>query len=426
MSESARDLLVRGVAAGKAGEAKEARFFLEWVLRSDPSADQRTEACLWLSDLSESAAEKRSWLEEVLAYQPSEARARRKLALLSGGLRADEVVDPDALPPAPLPASDRPVLQVDCPSCGAVLLALVGVPRLGCAYCGAVINVEAAGKRLRSTKPSRLRRRGSGKQPEPGGAATGLAVELARLRGHRPPAATLSIACRGCGAVFIVPPDRPSLHCPYCHAVHVVDTSDTASQMAPDYLLPAQIDRDAALAELSRWGKEDRIDTTQVELDGFYLPFWAFEIGGEITAREIREDPDREGSLIAQVDRLPLRLSLCVPATSRHPELLAEIAQATPADSAVPFEPLLLAGWLAETYQIPLSQAAIHARGEAIGQMRSLSSGWFRGRPSYDTSGVVIEDFRLLLIPLWLGQLGAESGGGPVCVHGITGRVYTE
>ena len=426
MSESARDLLVRGVAAAKAGEAKEARFFLEWVLRSEPSADQRTEACLWLSDLSEDAAEKRNWLEEVLAYQPSEARARRKLALLSGGLRPEEVVNPDALPKAGGEPAKTPLLKVDCPRCGAVLLALAGTPRLGCAYCGATIEVRAAGARLRAKEISGRGRRRSNRKPErdAGSEAASLAVELARLRSHRPPEAVFNVACRGCGAAFIVPPGHPSLRCPYCRAVHVVDAEDTASQMAPDCLLPVQVDRDSAFEQLGRWGKEQRTDTTQVVLEGFYLPFWAFEIAGEITAQEIGVDLNQAGSVVAQTDRLPLRLSLCVPATQRHPHLLAAVAQTSAADSAVAFEPLLLSGWLAETYQIPLSQAAIQARGEAVSQIRSQSSGWFRGRPSYDTSGVIIEDFRLLLIPLWLGRLAAEVGGGPVCVHGITARVY--
>ncbi|MCJ7513176.1 MAG: hypothetical protein MUO23_09445, partial [Anaerolineales bacterium] len=98
MSESARDLLVRGVAAAKAGDSKEARFFLEWMLRNEPTADQRTEACLWLSDLSQEPSEERRWLEEVLALRPADSRARRKFALLTGDLRPDEVVNPEALP----------------------------------------------------------------------------------------------------------------------------------------------------------------------------------------------------------------------------------------------------------------------------------------------------------------------------------------
>ena len=53
MSDGARDLLVRGIAAAKAGERAEARHYLEWALRQQPSSDEQLEAWLWLSDVSE-------------------------------------------------------------------------------------------------------------------------------------------------------------------------------------------------------------------------------------------------------------------------------------------------------------------------------------------------------------------------------------
>ena len=425
MSESARDLLVRGVAAAKAGEAKEARFFLEWVLRSEPTDDQRIEACLWLSDLSDDVAEQRSWLEDVLARQPSDPRAQRKLAMLNGGLRSDELVDADALPATAPPSGEAPVLQVDCLNCGAALLALAGVPRLGCAYCGAVIDVGAAGAKLQ-TKPARRRGARAGRRASARIGEGNLVVELARLRGHRPAQPVLNVTCRGCSAAFIVPPEHPSLRCPYCHAVHVVDEADTSSQMAPDLMLPVQVDHDQSLERLARWASEQKLNSPQVELEGFYVPFWAFEMAGEITSQVFRDDPRQPLVVAEATDRLPLRVSLCVPATERHPRLMKAVAQATAADSALPFEPLLLSGWLAESYQIPLSQAAIVARGEAVSRVRSESRAWFLGRSSYDTSTVFVEDFRLLLIPLWLGELAEEAGGGEVCVHGLTAQVYAE
>jgi Tfp pilus assembly protein PilF len=44
MSDGARDLLVRGIAAAKAGERDEARHYLEWALRQEPSSDEQIEA----------------------------------------------------------------------------------------------------------------------------------------------------------------------------------------------------------------------------------------------------------------------------------------------------------------------------------------------------------------------------------------------
>ena len=77
MSESARDLLVRGVAAAKAGDKDEARFYLEKMLRLDPTPDQRADAWVWLSAVYDDLAKKRDCIENALSYNPDHPVARR-------------------------------------------------------------------------------------------------------------------------------------------------------------------------------------------------------------------------------------------------------------------------------------------------------------------------------------------------------------
>jgi hypothetical protein len=74
-----RDLLVRGITAAKAKEAGEARFFLKWLLRLDPPAEERIEALYWLSEICTDPAEQRGYLEDILANDQGEPRARRNL-----------------------------------------------------------------------------------------------------------------------------------------------------------------------------------------------------------------------------------------------------------------------------------------------------------------------------------------------------------
>ena len=53
MSDSARSLLVRGIAAAKAKDVDEARFFLEWLILTECTYEQRADALFWLSEISE-------------------------------------------------------------------------------------------------------------------------------------------------------------------------------------------------------------------------------------------------------------------------------------------------------------------------------------------------------------------------------------
>jgi hypothetical protein len=102
MSESAHDLLVRGIAALKAKEMREASFYLDRVLTNEPDLQQSIEAWLGLCEISTDPVEQRNLLESVLSNDPTEGRARRKLAILDGKLKPDEIIDPDHLTqPAP-------------------------------------------------------------------------------------------------------------------------------------------------------------------------------------------------------------------------------------------------------------------------------------------------------------------------------------
>ena len=122
MSDGAHDLLVRGIAAAKAGERAEARHYLEWALRQQPSSDEQLEAWLWLSDVAEVRDEARRWLEEVLANDPHNPRALRRLAVLDGRLLRGDMIDPDQPLPAPV-LQDNPVdvERFACPTCGGPL-----------------------------------------------------------------------------------------------------------------------------------------------------------------------------------------------------------------------------------------------------------------------------------------------------------------
>lgn len=107
MSDGARDLLVRGVAAIKEESYAEARRLLERALVNDPDSDQKTEILLWLVELTGDRNEQRDFLERVLSNDPTEPRARRKLAILDGKLKTDELFNPNK-PPRTRHLSGRP------------------------------------------------------------------------------------------------------------------------------------------------------------------------------------------------------------------------------------------------------------------------------------------------------------------------------
>src|SRR2546423_2188463 len=113
-SEHGQDLYLRGVAAAQAHDNEEARLFLEWALHEwdaygEYDREKRAEVNLWLSRVNDDPAKKREYLETVLAMDPTNAEARRDLAILDGRLKPEDIADlnklvapiaPDASPPS--------------------------------------------------------------------------------------------------------------------------------------------------------------------------------------------------------------------------------------------------------------------------------------------------------------------------------------
>ncbi len=96
-----KELLRTGIIEAKAGHKEAAQRYLDRAIYSSSDNDVMAEAWYWMSQVVDDAVEKRKAVENCLAHDLQHARARKMLAILDGKLKADEIVDPDHLPPAP-------------------------------------------------------------------------------------------------------------------------------------------------------------------------------------------------------------------------------------------------------------------------------------------------------------------------------------
>src|SRR5947209_1361906 len=140
LSDETRDLLVSGVAAARAGDKDEARFYLEWALRTEPDFEQEADAWYWLSTATDDSDEKRDFLQNALALAPIYPEARRDLAILDGRLKASDVLPETRrdLPPVQFGATVQPgeIRRFKCPRCGATTACQPGAAVLACQFCG--------------------------------------------------------------------------------------------------------------------------------------------------------------------------------------------------------------------------------------------------------------------------------------------------
>ena len=436
MSDSARDLLVRGVAAAKAGDADEARFYLEWVLRTEASAEQKAKAWLWLSQISDDPQAKRNCLEEALALDPTNPLARRGLAILEGRLDPDDIIDPNKpiTPPAE-GASPEPLAtqRFVCEQCGGKMAFKAGGKAVVCEYCGHEMSLFKA-----MTSGAMVQEHD-------------FTVAMATAKGHTRPVGVQPFICQGCGATFVVSQGTLSITCVYCGSAHVTQQKETRQLIPPEAVVPFAISHDEAQQAFLKWLKKKRLRVKVAPIRGLYLPAWTFDLSGEVKWQCFVQRDDRAGVEIGgfslsvnaggggtqrmkkEGTHLVYEDDVLVPASHKLPAdlLLAEAEHFILAD-AVPYDERYLADWPAEMYDITMSDASLVARRVVLERTRKFM------RPRLDalltnpqdiqlnTSGVIIESFKLVLLPVWVTRYRHKDKVYHAIINGQTGKVCAQ
>lgn len=437
MSQGVRDLLIRGIAAAKAKDKAEARFYLEWVLRTDASRPQKARAWLWLSEISSDPAEKRNCLEEALAQEPTNALARRGLAILDGRLDPADIIDPNR-PPPPQEDADAAARPIDaqrfvCQKCGGKLAFQPDGRSLRCAYCDDELSLLAAIKQGTLVQEH------------------DFAVALATAKGHTRPVGQRPFVCQGCGASFLLARDVLSLQCAFCGSAHVVEMPETRQLIPPEGLIPFAVSEQAARRAFHGWIRKQKLHGAQVTpLHGLYLPVWTFDLVGEIRWQCYTYE-ERGASL--DVGGIPVTFSGSrqqrqrVMAKGSHPvyedDVIVAASHKLPADltseldrfvlgDVVPYDEGYLADWPAEVYEIAVSDASLVARRKVLEKARKSADIKIRATRGsvqdlqLNTANVLIESYKLLLLPVWLARYRFEEQVYHVVVNGQTGQVQAQ
>ncbi|HSL46840.1 MAG TPA: hypothetical protein VK897_25610 [Anaerolineales bacterium] len=411
-----RELLKSGIIEAKAGHRDAARRYLDRAVYISNNHDVLAEAWFWMSQVMDDRVEKRKALENCLAHDLQHARARRALAILDGKLKADEVIDPDHLPPAPegLRAADADRFM--CPKCGGRMSFAPDGQSLHCEYCSRNQRVTA----------------------QPGSAEEkDFIIAMATARGHGKPLDQQIFHCEGCGCEFILPANQISTTCVYCGSPHVVDWQSEEQLLAPDGIIPHAFDQQRAAQILTEWmettvqAKSSRPDLPR----GVYLPLWTFDMGGGIDyAGETLDDCDIQ---FGRGNRRKIRVSDCypvqindlpIPASRKLSAVFLKLIPSFELKGVKPYDPRYLANWPAEVYDIPMAEASLDARAQTLSRYKRDLPNLLAPINIISTSSakMTVESFRLNLLPVWVTELFFGGRGHLVLINGQKGTVASD
>jgi hypothetical protein len=231
----------------------------------------------------------------------------------------------------------------------------------------------------------------------------------------------------------------------------VVQLPETRELILPEGLIPFQVSKPEARRAFREWLKSRKLRgrTRVTPVRGLYFPIWTFDLVGEIRWRgHIYRDDDDEldmGGISVSFSNTSSRLvrkegsypvledDILVPASHKLPvDLIMEAAKAFSLGDVVPYDEAYLADWPAEVYDTPVSDASLVARRKMLEKnqpiVRSYLSASSRTLKDarLSTSGVVVESFKLILLPVLVARYRRNGKEYRVVVNGQTGTVSAQ
>ncbi|HKY55271.1 MAG TPA: hypothetical protein VJM08_13230 [Anaerolineales bacterium] len=417
-SDYGKELLKSGIIEAKAGHKEAARRYLDRSVYSSNDHDVLAEAWFWMSQVVDNLIEKRKALENCLAHDLQHARARKALAILDGKLKAEEIIDPDKLPLAPAGLRAANAERFMCPKCGG---------RMGFAPDGQSLVCEYCSRNQKFTTQS-----GAANEKD-------FLIAMATARGHGKPLNQQVFHCEGCGCEFILPPNQLSSTCVYCGSPHVVNWESEEQLLAPDGIIPHTFNQKRATQILIDWVKSNQIKPEK-QMDfprGVYLPLWTFDLGGEIAyTGEVYENEDdvfgqrtRRTQVKRVSDRYPVQVNdIPIPAERKLSAVFLKLIPTFELKAVKPYDPRYLADWPAEVYDIPMAEASLDARSQALSRYKHDLPSILDPVKILSTSSakMTIESFRLNLLPVWMTELPFGGREHLVLINGFSGAVASD
>ena len=417
MEDYSKDLLRTGIIEAKTGNRDTAHRYLDRAIYMAGSHDVLAEAWFWMGEVTADPVEKRRALENCLSHDLRHARARRALAILDGKLKVDEVINPDKLPAAPDGLRNADAQRFMCPKCGGRMAFAPDGQTLVCDYC---TRGQVFGTAQNADEKDFI-------------------VAMATTRGHGKPLQEQVFHCNGCGAEFILPPKQISASCVYCDSPYVVSLEKTKDLLAPDGIIPHAFDQKRAVKLLIDWVEGNNIKPEkQVELPrGLYLPLWSFDVGGAIdyTYEIVESENELFGGGRGQKkvtrfsDQYPVFVNdLPLPASKKPSAIFLKLIDSFDMKSIKPYDARFLANWPAEIYDVPMADASLDARSQTYKKYKRDLPSLINNSNIVRTSSanLVIDSFKLNLLPVWMTELPFDGRSHLVLINGQNGVVSSD
>jgi hypothetical protein len=236
----------------------------------------------------------------------------------------------------------------------------------------------------------------------------------------------------------LVPAGHISTNCPFCGTPQVIESGEQQDLIEPTAFLPFKLSAADALAAVTHWlggqhfaPEKLQVRSTQMTPRPIYLPFWTFDMVGEVRWEGHEVVPEYTHTRRVPANgTIPLLVQdMAVPGSkSVSSDILERIE--FDSHSLLPYTPDALANWPAEIYSISAADASIDARGKVLDNARANHSVMNNANVVATVEDVVVSgsdlsitSYKLVLVPIWVGSYQFDGQLYQVVANGNSGQV---
>ena len=333
------------------------------------------------------------------------------------------------------------VTNYQCPACMGPLYYDGASGQLKCDYCGSSFGVQEIAALYEKSEESTVAEApessfaeedSQGWEMDPAAAQWGAEAEHMRL-----------YSCPSCGAELICDETTAATSCPYCGNPSVIQ-GQFHGGLRPDCVIPFKLSKDDAVKALKNYYKDKRLlpkafikDNHIEEIKGVYVPFWLFngEAEADVHFSATRVFTSRLGNeRITDTDHCDVhragRVSFSripVDASSKMPDAHMDAIEPFDYSELRPFSTAYLPGFLADVYDVEISDCASRAderaKNTAIEIMRSTVTGYNTCVPASQSVRLRRGVVEYALLPVWMLSTRWNGKSFLFAMNGQTGRL---
>ncbi len=313
------------------------------------------------------------------------------------------------------------VIQYKCPECGSNMLFDAASGKLKCESCDTKFEIENASFE----------------------GEIQTVEECKEEATYMDPGEVREYHCQNCGAVILCNPNTTATKCSFCDSPVVLqDRLDGV--LAPQLVLPFEINKETALTSFKEWCKKAvysplsfRQQLRIKELEGIYVPFWFYDIAGqgEVLMEGTISTTHREGNYEVTITkhydvyrRLDLRYNrIPEDASQRMDDHLMDLLEPFKNEKLTAFNNQYFAGYVAEKYDYTADEMFDRAKKK----VENFMDTYVKGTASqYSTVRIKNKAYQLTktkvdytMVPVWMMYIKQDDKDYTFAMNGQTGKI---